>query len=143
MALSADLFPDLTYRIVGSAMAVHRALGPGLIEKTYRKCLEHQLRQDGLDVQCEVPVAIRYGDLVLEAAYYADLVVEGKVLVELKAVDQFLPIHAMQVVTYLKLARIPVGLLINFNVPRLTTGLKRFVNSQALEPSPQVLTKSA
>ena len=83
------------------------------------------------------------GDLVLEAAYYADLVVEGKVLVELKAVDQLLPIHAMQVVTYLKLARIPVGLLINFNVPRLTTGLKRFVNSQALEPSPQVLTKSA
>ena len=133
MAADSNLFPELTYRILGSAMKVHRTLGPGLLEKTYRKCLEHQLKAEGMQVACEVPVDIRYEGLLLESAYFADLVVDNKVLVELKAVDQLLPVHSMQVVTYLKLARLPVALLINFNESRLTNGLRRFANSAALE----------
>jgi GxxExxY protein len=129
MALEADLYPELTYRIVGSAMKVHRALGPGLLEKTYRRCLAHQLKADGMDVELEVPIDIEYHDLRLPAAYFADMIVDGKVLVELKAIDQLHAVHSMQTVTYLKLARLPVGLLINFNVPRLTEGLRRFANS--------------
>jgi GxxExxY protein len=133
MAVASNLFPELTYRILGSAMRVHRAIGPGLLEKTYRRCLEHQLKADGMQVAFEVPIDIRYDGLLLEAAYFADLVVEDKVLVELKAVDQLLPVHSMQVVTYLKLARLPVALLINFNESRLTNGLRRFANSAALD----------
>ena len=139
MAIKADLYPELTYRIVGSAVKVHRALGPGLIEKTYRKCLEYQLRVDGMEVASEVPVELRYDGLVLDRAYFADLVVEQKVLVELKAVELILPIHATQITTYLKLARLPVGLLINFNVPALTSGVRRFVNSAALATAPCAL----
>ena len=133
MAIKADLHPDLTYRILGSAMKVHRKLGPGLIEKTYRRCLEHQLGLDGMDVACEVPIDIEYEGLVLRAAYFADLVIEGKVLVEMKAVEELSPVHATQVITYLKLAHLPVGLLINFNVPVLTCGIRRFANSAALQ----------
>src|SRR5688500_2591338 len=133
MAVASNLFPDLTYRILGSAMKVHRALGPGLLEKTYRRCLEHQLRADGMQVASEVPVDISYAGLLLKAAYLADLVVDDKVLVELKAVDQILPVHSMQVVTYLELARLPVALLINFNESRLTNGLRRFANSATLD----------
>ena len=131
MALAEDLYPELTYRIVGSAMKVHRALGPGLLEKTYQRCLAHQLRVDGMEVEVEVPIDIEYYDLHLRAAYYADVIVDRKVLVELKAIDELQPVHSMQTLTYLKLARLPVGLLINFNVPRLTSGLKRFANSPA------------
>ena len=86
-----------------------------------------------MQVACEVPVDIRYDGLLLESAYFADLVVDDKVLVELKAVDQLLPVHSMQVLTYLRLARLPVALLINFNESRLTNGLRRFANSAALE----------
>ncbi|HEX5130822.1 MAG TPA: GxxExxY protein [Usitatibacter sp.] len=132
MAIKADLHPELTYRILGSAMKVHRALGPGLIEKTYRRCLEHQLKLDGMDVACEVPIDIEYEGLALKAAYFADLVIDGKALVELKAVEEISPVHATQVITYLKLAHLPVGLLINFNVPVLTAGIRRFANSAAL-----------
>jgi len=139
VAVDSNLFPDLTYRILGSAMKVHRALGPGLLEKTYRRCLEHELKAEGMQVACEVQVDIQYGGLLLEAAYFADLVIEGKVLLELKAVDQLLPVHSMQVVTYLKLAGLPVGLLINFNESRLTNGLRRFANSAALEGVPRTV----
>jgi GxxExxY protein len=139
VAVDSNLFPDLTYRILGSAMKVHRALGPGLLERTYRRCLEHQLRADGMQVNCEVPIDIHYAGLLLEAAYFADLIVDDKVLVELKAVDQILPVHSMQVVTYLKLAGLPVGLLINFNESRLTNGLRRFANSAALEGVPRTV----
>ena len=131
MALAVDLYPELTYRIVGSAMKVHRALGPGLLEKTYQRCLAHQLRVDGMEVEVEVPIDIEYYDLHLRAAYYADVIVDRKVLVELKAIDELQPVHSMQTLTYLKLARLPVGLLINFNVARLTSGLRRFANSPA------------
>jgi len=116
-------------------MKVHRALGPGLLEKTYQRCLAHQLKADGLDVEVEVPIDIDYDDLRLPAAYFADLIVDRKVLVELKAIDQLHPIHSMQTLTYLKLARLPVGLLINFNVSRLTEGLRRFANTKTSPPS--------
>lgn len=131
MKARIDLFPDLTYRILGSAIEVHRALGPGLLEKTYRQCLRQQLSAEGLKVAAEVPIPLRYKGLVLDVSYFADLVVEDTVLLERKAVDQVLPVHAMQVITYLKLAKLPLGLLLNFNVPRLATGVRRFANTSA------------
>ena len=86
-------------------------------------------------VATEVPVDIVYDGQVMTSAYFADLVVDDKVLVELKAVEQLEPVHSVQIVTYLKLARLPVGLLINFNVPRLSSGVRRFANSAALHPA--------
>ena len=127
-----NILPELTYAILGSAFTVHRELGPGLLESTYRECLVHQLRIDGLEAVAERPIPLVYKGLPLAAPYRADLVVESKVLVELKAVDALLPVHWSQTLTYLKLARLPVGLLINFNEKSLKKGIKRFVNAQAI-----------
>jgi GxxExxY protein len=127
---SNDVLPDLTWRIVGSAIQVHRELGPGLLERTYRSCLVEQLRVDGLRADVEVPVPLAYRGVRLDSSYRADIVVEGKALVELKAVDLLLPVHSMQLLTYLKLCELPVGLLINFNVSMLKKGIRRFVNTK-------------
>jgi GxxExxY protein len=86
----------LTYKIIGSAMEVHRCLGPGLLERTYSACLHHQLQVDGLRAASEVPIPVRYKDLRLDASYRADLVIEETVLVELKAAEQIMPVHCMQ-----------------------------------------------
>ena len=118
---------DLTQQILAGAMEVHRCLGPGLLESTYRTCLRRQLELDGLEVASEVPIAIHYRGLRIEASYRADLVVQDTVLVELKAVERLLPIHESQVLTYLKLCNLRVGLLLNFNVTSLKHGLRRFV----------------
>ena len=128
-AANNDVYPDLTWRIVGSAIQVHRELGPGLLEGTYRACLMQQLREDGLDTRSEVPIPICYHGVELPASYRADLIVEGTAIVELKAVDQLLPVHTVQLLTYMKLCNLPVGLLINFNVPRLKDGVRRFANT--------------
>jgi GxxExxY protein len=128
---------DLTWRILGSAIEVHRVLGPGLLEHTYRRCLMLQLEEDGLRVRSEVPIPIEYKGLKLDTSYRADLIVEDAALVELKAVEQVSRVHCLQTLTYLRLARLPVGLLVNFNVPRLKEGVRRFVNStMAPETSP-------
>lgn len=116
-----------TFPVLGAAMAVHRTLGPGLLESAYRTCLVRQLIADGMAVEQEVPISIDYLGAAVETAYRADLIVDRSVLVELKAVDRLLPIHEAQVLTYLKLAGIKVGLLINFNVTRLQHGVRRFV----------------
>jgi GxxExxY protein len=126
MATTDFAFKELTYRIIGSAMEVHRCLGPGLLEKTYLTCLHHQLQVDGLRATSEVAIPVHYKDLRLDASYRADLVIEETALVELKAVEQIMPIHCMQTLTYLKLSRLPIGLLINFNVPSLQAGIRRF-----------------
>jgi len=118
---------EVTERVLSAAFEVHRELGPGLLESTYRKCLEHQLRLNGLSVRCEVPIAIRYKGLAIEASYRADLVVDETVLVELKAVERLLSIHEVQALTYLKLSGLRVALLLNFNAVSLRNGLKRFV----------------
>jgi len=121
------LHSDLTDRIIGSALVVHRALGPGLLEGAYRACLAHRLRSDGLEVQQEVPIPLKFEAVELDISYRADLIVEGKVLLELKAVQQIGPLHESQLLTYLKLSGIRVGLLLNFNVSRLRAGIHRVV----------------
>jgi GxxExxY protein len=143
-----NVLPDLTWAILRSAFSVHRELGPGLLESTYRACLSHQLRLDGLQAEVEKPIPLFYKGLQLGAPYRADLVIEGKVLVELKVVDTLLPVHSSQTITYLKLARLPVGLLINFNEASLKKGIRRFVNTretdaaalaaEAPRPSPRI-----
>ena len=118
---------DGTYKVLGAALVVHRRLGPGLLESADRACMGRQLLADGMAVKQEVPISIDYLGLPLETAYRADLIVDDKVLIELKALERLLPIHEAQLLTYLKLARIKTGLLINFNVTRLQSGVRRFV----------------
>ena len=120
-------FDDLSRRVIGCALEVHRTLGPGLLESTYRQCLAHELGMAGLAFQMELPLPVRYKGVLLDCGYRLDLVINGDLMVELKSVEAVLPIHHAQVLTYLRLAQIPVGLLINFNVLKLQTGIKRFV----------------
>jgi GxxExxY protein len=122
---------ELTWEIVGAAIEVHRALGPGLLEASYRKCLLHELEARGLAVKAEVPIEIHYKGLHLPAAYRADLVVEGAALVELKAIEKTLPVHEAQILTYLRHTGLRVGLLLNFNVPVLKDGVRRFIHRAA------------
>jgi len=118
---------EISGKIVNAAFMVHSTLGPGLFEKVYELCLVHELELAGLRVERQVPVPILYGDLEIPAGYYIDLLVEGKVIIELKAVEQILPVHKAQLLTYLKLYNRRLGLLINFNVPRIRDGIDRLV----------------
>jgi GxxExxY protein len=118
---------ELTEKILHGAFQVHKSLGPGLLEGTYRSCLLHQFARDGLMARSEVPIPLTYEGLSLEISYRADIIVEDAVILELKSVDRLLPIHEAQLLTYLKLADLRVGLLLNFNVPRLQSGIRRFV----------------
>jgi GxxExxY protein len=119
---------DLTEKIIGCAIKVHRALGPGLIESVYEVCLIHELFKSGLRVESQVPVPILYDGLRLSADLKLDIIVENTVVVELKSVAALLPIHEAQLLTYLRLANKKIGLLINFNVTLLKDGIKRRVN---------------
>ncbi len=118
---------ELTRRIIGAAIEVHRALGPGLLESAYEVCLQHELVRAGLAVLRQVELPIRYEDVMLDAGYRLDLLVEDRVVIELKAVEKVLPIHEAQLITYLKLSGHPIGLLINFNVTKLVDGVTRRV----------------
>ena len=108
-------------------MKVHSALGPGLLESAYAACLRHELIKRGLKVASEVPVPVVYDGIKLEAGYKLDLLVEDTVVVELKAIEALAPIHQAQIISYLKLAGKPIGLLINFHSLHLKDGIKRFV----------------
>jgi GxxExxY protein len=114
-------------QIVDSALSVHRALGPGLIEPVYERCLCYELSQRGLQVRSQVPIPILYRGVQLDAALRLDLLVEDSVIVELKAVENLIPLCEAQLLTYLRLANKRLGLLINFNVTRLKDGIKRLV----------------
>jgi len=116
---------ELTGRIIGCAMRVHSALGPGLLESAYRVCLTHDLKVSGLETKTEVPLPVIYGGVRLDAGYRLDVLVEDTVVLELKAVEELAPIHKAQLISYLKLGGFPVGLLINFNVVHLRDGIKR------------------
>jgi GxxExxY protein len=118
---------EITGAIVDAAMKVHSALGPGLLESAYAACLRHELIKRGLRVTSEVPVPVVYDGVRLEAGYKLDLLVEDTVIVELKAIEALAPIHQAQLISYLKLAGKPVGLLINFHSLHLKDGIKRFV----------------
>ncbi len=115
-------------QVVDAAMRVHSALGPGLLESVYEACLAYELGRRGLDVERQLQLPIRYGDMTLDAGLRLDLVVERSVVVELKSVDALLPIHSAQLLTYLKLGNYPIGLLLNFNVVRMKDGIKRLAN---------------
>ena len=117
----------LTEQIIGAAMEVHRQLGPGLMERVYQTCLAYELDVRGIKWEREKPLPIVYKGTQLDCGYRLDFLVEDKVVVELKAVEQLLPIHEAQLLTYLKISGCKVGLLINFNVPLLKNGIKRRV----------------
>jgi GxxExxY protein len=122
-----DTDDELTRRIIGCAISVHRILGPGLLESAYEECLCYELRTAGLAYARQVPLPVCYGEVILDCAYRLDIVVEGQVILELKAVDELLPIHEAQMLTYLRLRKLRRGLLINFNVRLLRNGIKRII----------------
>ena len=119
--------PVLTDRIIRLGIKVHRKLGPGLLESVYHHCLCWELQHDSLDFQREVPLAIVYEDVRLTCGYYADIIVEKTVLIELKSIERILPVHAAQTLTYLRLSGCTIGLLMNFNSVMLKDGVRRFI----------------
>jgi len=119
---------NITETIIGAAMAVHRELGPGLLESTYEACLAYELAKRGLAVERQKELPVKYRGVKLDCGYRIDLLVEEKVIVELKAVERLQPIHIAQVLSYLKLSGCNVGLLINFNVKVLKDGIRRLIN---------------
>ena len=118
----------ITENIIGAAIAVHRALGPGLLESAYEACLAYDLVDSGFLVERQKGLPVVYRDVNVDCGYRIDLLVENKVIVELKAVERILAIHEAQLLSYLKLSGCRVGLLINFNVKILKTGIRRFIN---------------
>jgi GxxExxY protein len=117
-------FDELSRKVIGCAIEVHRNLGPGLLESTYRHCLACELTYAGTPFQMEVPLPVRYKDILLDCGYRIDLLVSGDLV---KCVETLLPIHQAQILTYMRLSKIPVGLIINLNVTKLQNGIKRFV----------------
>ena len=120
-------FDDLSHRVIGCAIEVHRALGPGLLESAYEQCLARELAQIGIRFQLQYPQPFEYKGIHLDCGYRIDLLVEGVLILELKSVDKLTAIHEAQLLTYMKLANVKTGLLINFNVTKLKDGIKRFV----------------
>jgi GxxExxY protein len=131
-------FNELTERVIGACIEIHRALGPGLLESAYEECLCYELSQAGIKFERQKPLPVHYKDVKLDCGYRLDLVVEGKIIIELKAVESLLPIHEAQLLTYLKLSGLTLGLLINFNVVMLKQGIKRIVNNFQDSASPRL-----
>ena len=119
----------ITEKILGAAMKVHTALGAGCLESTYDACLRYQLAEDGLKFRHQVRLPIIYQGVTLESAYRIDFIVEECVVLELKAVEKLLPLHLAQMLTYLKLSTLQLGLIINFNVPHLRDGIRRVIRN--------------
>lgn len=119
----------ITEEIIGSAIEIHRVLGPGLLESAYEECLCYELSKRGLSFTRQIELPVVYKEVRLDCGYRIDLLVERIVILELKAVEKLMPIHEAQLLTYLKLLKTPIGLLINFNVPAVRHGIKRIVNN--------------
>ena len=117
----------LSQRVIGSAMDVHRQLGPGLLEAVYEECLCFELKQARIEYHRQVPLPVSYKGVQLECGYRMDIVVEHQLIVEIKAIERFLPIHEAQIRTYLRLSGLPIALMLNFNSVTLKDGLRRFV----------------
>lgn len=118
---------ELSSIIIGKAIEIHKALGPGLLESAYKECLAFELASSGLYIEKEKPLPIVYKEIKLDQGYRIDLLVERKVVIELKTVEVFTDVHFAQILTYLKFGNFPLGLLLNFNVLRLKAGVKRFI----------------
>ena len=125
--VSLEEINKVSGEVVDAAMEVHSALGPGLLESAYEHCLAHELTERGLKVERQVPVPLEYKNTQLDAGFRADLLVEESLIVELKTVEEILPIHEAQIFTYLKLTGGRVGLLLNFNVRSMKNGIKRII----------------
>ena len=119
---------SISGEIIDAAMEVHTLLGPGLLESTYESCLKHELALRNLSVLNQVTLPVTYKDNIIDNGYRIDLLVENQIIVELKTVERFLPLHEAQLLSYLKMSNKKVGLLINFNVTRLKHGIKRLIN---------------
>jgi GxxExxY protein len=131
-------FNELTERVIGACIEIHRSLGPGLLESAYEECLCHELSLAGIRFERQTPLPVHYKEVNLDCGYRLDLVIEQKLIVELKAVESLLPIHEAHLLTYLKLSGLTLGLLINFNVPVLKSGIKRIVNHFQDSASPRL-----
>jgi GxxExxY protein len=120
-------FDELSNKVIGCAIEVHRELGPGLLESTYEQCLAYELSQVRIPFKLQVELPVEYKQVRLDCGYRIDLLADDRLIVELKSVDQLLKIHEAQVLTYMKLAKVGVSLLINFNVDVLRKGVRRFI----------------
>ena len=119
---------EISRNVIGCAIKVHKKLGPGLLESTYQKCLVYELQKRNLKVINEIKLPITYGEISIDYAYRIDILVEDKVVIELKSVQLITDVHKAQILTYLKLGKFKLGLLINFNVKKLINGVHRFIN---------------
>ena len=129
MSKTKTYYKSLIYRINGAAIEVHKELGPGLLESVYHKCLVYELQNRDIGFVSELSIPIQYKDIHLDADLRCDLLVENDVVVELKAIDKILPIHEAQLLTYMKLLQVPIGLMINFNCTNIySEGQKTYVN---------------
>jgi len=126
--MNTEAIDAMSFLIIQSAIEIHKSLGPGLLERAYRTCMLYELGTRGLTVASEQMIPMRYKSLVLEGGYRIDLLVQDEIIVELKSVEVVLPVHRAQVLSYLRLTGKQLGLLINFNVPRLVDGVERIVN---------------
>ena len=133
---------EITEKVIGACIDIHRQLGPGLLESAYEECLCYDLSTLGLAFERQKDLPVAYKQVRLACGYKIDIVVESLVIIELKAVEKLLPIHEAQLLTYLKLSDLSVGLLINFNVPALKQGLKRIANNFPDVSAPQRLSGS-
>jgi GxxExxY protein len=118
---------EITQRIIGCAIEVHKKLGPGLLESAYEECLAFELNKAGLSIKRQQPTPIVYKDIKLDYGYRIDILVENSVVIELKVVDELNPVHTAQILTYMKFSNMKIGLLINFNVTILKNGIRRFI----------------
>jgi GxxExxY protein len=117
---------DITREIIGCAIEVHKSLGPGLLESAYEECLAFEMTKKGLSIKRQQPTPVIYKEIKLECGYRIDILVENCIVIELKVVDAIIPIHEAQILTYMKFAKMKIGLLINFNVTVLKNGIKRY-----------------
>lgn len=120
-------FDELSNKVLGCAIEVHRELGPGLLESTYEQCLAYELNRSKIPFQLQVGLPVEYKQTRLDCGYRIDLLVDGRLIVEVKSVEQLLKIHEAQILAYMRPSKVKVGLLINFNVPLLKKGIKRFL----------------
>lgn len=131
---------ETAHEIVDACVKVHKALGPGLLESAYQTCLAYELRQRGIPVQVEVLQPVYYGEVTIDAGYRLDMLVTDQIIIENKAVEQILPIHQAQLLTYMKLKGCTLGFLINWNVPVIKDGIKRYVNHHKNTPNEEIIT---
>lgn len=127
MLTGSQKLNTLSYKIIGCAYEVHKTLGPGLLESTYEACLCYELNKLGIKHEKQKELSIQYKDTMLENGYRIDILVENEIVIELKSVETLLPIHTAQIMTYLKLSKKKLGLLINFNTTNLQSGIRRYI----------------